>query len=37
MTEPGCLTGRDGAGPADAGQQRHPPLQQSVGLAGGHG
>ena len=27
----------DGAGPADAGQQRHPPLQQPVGFAGGNG
>ena len=33
MTEPGCSTGGDGV----AGQQRHPPVQQSVGLAGGHG
>ena len=37
MTEPSCSTGGDGAGPADAGQQRHLPLQQSVGLVGGHG
>ena len=36
MTEPGCST-VDGTGPAVAGQQRHPPVQQSVGLAGGHG
>ena len=28
-TEPGCSTGGDGAGPANAGQRRHPPLQQS--------
>ena len=36
-TEPGCSTGGDGAGPANAGQRRHPPLQQSVGFAGGDG
>ena len=34
---PGCSTGGDGAGPADAGQRRHPPLQQSLGFAGGDG
>ena len=36
-TEPGCSTGGDGAGPANAGQRRHPPLQQSVGFAGSDG
>ena len=29
--------GRDGAGPADAGQRCHPTLQQSLGAAGSNG
>ena len=36
-SKPSCSTGGDGAGPADAGQRRHPPLQQSLGFAGGDG
>ena len=36
-SKPGCSTRRDGAGPADAGQRRHPPLQQSLGFATGDG
>ena len=36
-SKPSCSTGGDGAGPADASQQHHPPLQQSLGFAGGNG
>ena len=35
--KPRCSTRGDGAGPADAVQRRHPPLQQSLGLTGRHG
>ena len=31
------LGGRDGAGPAKAGQRRHPALQQPLGVAGSNG
>ena len=36
-SKPNCSTGGDGAGPADAGQRCHPPLQQSLGFAGSDG
>ena len=35
--KPCCSTRGNGAGSADAVQWRHPPLQQSLGLAGRHG
>ena len=35
--KPRCSTRRDGPGPADVVQQRHPSLQQPLGLTGRHG
>ena len=37
VAKPGCSAGGDGADPANAGQRRHPSLQQPVGLTGGDG
>ena len=35
--KPGCSMGGDGAGPVDAGQRRHPPLQQALGVTDTNG
>ena len=36
-SKPSCSTGGDGVGPANAGQRRHPPLQQSLRFTGSNG